>query len=743
VREPLSWVLRLGQRGSPGDVLAALARAARGPADDDWRPPPWLLPHQIDAARRLAGSLAAFGGAICADAVGLGKTYVALALATRHRRVTAVVPAILVEQWTRRAAEAGVALAFVSHEALSRGGEVPRAGLVIVDEAHRFRNPKTRRYYALARGVEAAQVLLLTATPVVNRAADLTALLRLFLADNGLAIAGLPSLEQAEARRAYGALALAATAVTVARTHAVAPVGSLPVTRDDRVVFPPPIATPGLKALLAAIGDLKFPTFAARTAARLLDLHLRYRFASSLAAGRETLRHHLRYLERAAAAARRGERLPRGAASLLHEELDGQLELDFLDPAGTRVDSSEIESERERVLAILASLSQLPEVGPKLEHLRAQLALRAGRKTIVFTAAVSTARAIARALDWREIAVVSGKGAWIASGRVPVAEALALFAPQARGRPAPAPAQRVATLVATDLASEGLDLQDADAVVHYDLPWTPLRLEQRVGRIARLGSQHKEVDVYWFAPPPELDLGLALRRRLNGKLATQFSLGVPVSSTVGKARISGLALEWKERLAARAGPPAGPRFAVVAGPSVAVFALTWHRNGTAVPDIVVLDQAGSVVHDPAQIGLLIEDLLTSPGAAEAFDVRPWLARLHEVVRERLVRLDQLPEDRETRRLARLIVRRAAQASEARDGRLLTALDQALAGLQAGVRAGACLALSGVTGSRFPLSGFEAWVRSCPPGTIGPAGVTLEGALFGDGSRAALSSRPPG
>src|SRR5262245_47254290 len=74
VREPLGWMLRLGRRALVGEVRGVFGAAARGPGTD-WLPPAWLLPHQVDAARRLAGILRAFGGALCGDAVGLGKTF--------------------------------------------------------------------------------------------------------------------------------------------------------------------------------------------------------------------------------------------------------------------------------------------------------------------------------------------------------------------------------------------------------------------------------------------------------------------------------------------------------------------------------------------------------------------------------------------------------------------------------------------------------------------------------------------
>jgi hypothetical protein len=73
-------------------------------------------------------------------------------------------------------------------------------------------------------------------------------------------------------------------------------------------------------------------------------------------------------------------------------------------------------------------------------------------------------------------------------------------------------------LLTTDLLSEGVNLQAAAVVVHLDLPWTPARLEQRVGRVARLGSPYPCVHVYVFAPPAASETLLHVERRLRAKL---------------------------------------------------------------------------------------------------------------------------------------------------------------------------------------------------------------------------------
>jgi hypothetical protein len=54
-------------------------------------------------------------------------------------------------------------------------------------------------------------------------------------------------------------------------------------------------------------------------------------------------------------------------------------------------------------------------------------------------------------------------------------------------------------LVGTDAAGEGLNLQFAGVVVNYDLPWTPMKIEQRIGRIDRLGQERPVIRVLSFA----------------------------------------------------------------------------------------------------------------------------------------------------------------------------------------------------------------------------------------------------
>ena len=208
VRDPLGLSLAPGPLRSATEVAQALARSLL-PAEHTAVPPAWLLPGQCRSFRRVLAALARHGGALLADPVGSGKTYVALAVAAvlsadqvhASRRPTAcLVPATLADPWRAVAAALGVAVEVATHQAASRG-RLPAGtrGLVIVDESHHFRNPRTRRYRALAPWLVGRPVLLLSATPIVNRLEDLAHQLLLGVRDDALAADGPISLKAARA----------------------------------------------------------------------------------------------------------------------------------------------------------------------------------------------------------------------------------------------------------------------------------------------------------------------------------------------------------------------------------------------------------------------------------------------------------------------------------------------------------------------------------------------------------------
>jgi len=90
--------------------------------------------------------------------------------------------------------------------------------------------------------------------------------------------------------------------------------------------------------------------------------------------------------------------------------------------------------------------------------------------------------------------------------------------------------QEIQILISTDVLSEGQNLQDADTIINYDLPWNPVKIIQRVGRLDRMGSLYSTIHVYNFFPEDELDSMLNLLKRLYNKLdAINRSVGLDVS----------------------------------------------------------------------------------------------------------------------------------------------------------------------------------------------------------------------
>ncbi|BCB96152.1 hypothetical protein JZK55_10740 [Dissulfurispira thermophila] len=151
--------------------------------------------YQLDAVRQALSIIEQNNGVIIADVVGLGKTVIACAVAFElKKRGIVIAPPGLIgdktgsEGWKRYLEE--FHLTKLGWEAFSLGDLekvsefVERARdieVVIVDEAHRFRNQDTRDYELLKNICRGKTVMLLTATPFNNRPADIFSLLKLFI----------------------------------------------------------------------------------------------------------------------------------------------------------------------------------------------------------------------------------------------------------------------------------------------------------------------------------------------------------------------------------------------------------------------------------------------------------------------------------------------------------------------------------------------------------------------------------
>ena len=93
------------------------------------------------------------------------------------------------------------------------------------------------------------------------------------------------------------------------------------------------------------------------------------------------------------------------------------------------------------------------------------------------------------------------------------------FSPKSNQRPGrDKPEQELRVLVATDVLSEGQNLQDCHVVVNYDLPWAIIRLIQRAGRVDRIGQEAEEILCHSFLPAEGVERIIDLRGRVRTRL---------------------------------------------------------------------------------------------------------------------------------------------------------------------------------------------------------------------------------
>jgi hypothetical protein len=164
------------------------------------------------------------------------------------------------------------------------------------------------------------------------------------------------------------------------------------------------------------------------------------------------------------------------------------------------------------------------------------------QKAIVFTYFADTVDWIvdfllARVEEDPALAPYRGRIAAAAGNRDGREGALFGFAPRTTDAPPGRDDDRYDILVATDVLSEGVNLQQARHIVNYDLPWNPMRLVQRHGRIDRIGSRYPEVFLRSFFPDDELEALLRLEERLHRKI-TQAARTIGVGPILPGSEVS-------------------------------------------------------------------------------------------------------------------------------------------------------------------------------------------------------------
>ena len=171
----------------------------------------------------------------------------------------------------------------------------------------------------------------------------------------------------------------------------------------------------------------------------------------------------------------------------------------------------------ERLFSILTlSGNWQPEKDQKLTELHKLLSKKhAGEKVLVFSQFSDTVDYLSHELAARGLREFKG----VTGDTEDPAMAARRFSPRSNRLGPPVPvADELRVLIATDVLSEGQNLQDAAIVVNYDLPWAIIRLIQRAGRVDRIGQEAEQILCYSFLPAEGVERLIRLRSRVRQRL---------------------------------------------------------------------------------------------------------------------------------------------------------------------------------------------------------------------------------
>ena len=416
-----------------------------------------ILPHQVKAAIRVLNQMG--GRAILADEVGLGKTIEAgivmkeLISRGKAKSVLILTPAALASQWQEelwnKFGERFIRhddpefRGFSHHDKVVTSIDTAKSAshypdiigrewdLVVVDEAHYLKNKKTQRY-ALADDISARHALMLTATPIQNNLIELYNLINLI--KPGL-LGTLQNFEEEYVGDQQGRVLLHAKRLqrlleqVMIRNRRSETGLKFPERKVETHRIQ---ASKGEYELHKAVSDF------IRTYKQFFESHLA-----------------LMILEREVASS--APALSKTLGNMMAKQNDADV-THAMEELRHKADSIKRNAKANLILDVAKSTNE---------------------KMIVFTQFRETQELLSRRLKQEGVSNIKYHGQLSAGRR---RAALQEF----RG-----PDCRV--LVCTDSGSEGLNLQFCNVLVNYDLPWNPMRVEQRIGRVHRIGQERENV----------------------------------------------------------------------------------------------------------------------------------------------------------------------------------------------------------------------------------------------------------
>jgi hypothetical protein len=137
------------------------------------------------------------------------------------------------------------------------------------------------------------------------------------------------------------------------------------------------------------------------------------------------------------------------------------------------------------------------------------------KKILIFSQFADTVRYLEAQLSHKKVSRLSGV---TGDAKNPTALAWKFSPVSNEKRELISPEDELRVLIATDVLSEGQNLQDCSIVVNYDLPWAIIRLIQRAGRVDRIGQKAENILCYSFLPAEGVERIIRLRARVRQRL---------------------------------------------------------------------------------------------------------------------------------------------------------------------------------------------------------------------------------
>ena len=553
-----------------------------------------------------------YGGVMVSDVVGMGKTYVGLALLEHfyHKnyskgirgKILVICPPKLGSMWEGMIMKYSLHADILSLGMLSKPDYYPdmlkkhgNTSTVLIDESHHFRNRGTHRYDNLSTFLPLVnEVILLTATPYAKGPENIYNQIKLFHLEDITKIPITPTnlkefIKKVEKKEANLSELLQHIMVRRTRYDIVNQYGGIDEegrefidVAEGRIYLPKRILkTQGYSIedvyghgfydeIVDRLMDLNYSRYALgskkylkpqfRTERKYQDLStigrnlrglmkslLLKRLESSVYAFKESLRKLLNSYENfyELLAEKKilaiGERID----ELLREEEDLQRILDEIETRRReeKVETYDLEAfhieplkkdlleDTEKIRLLYSQIDKICEEvkldyskDDKLRELvylldslykgKNEVFEGKAKKVILFSQFIDTIEHLEKGINWMKDQGHINKNIKMGTATSKTAnidKVIESFAPKANYViERYSEEQQIDLLIATDVMGEGLNLQDSNIVINYDIHWTALKLIQRIGRVDRLGTEHEKVYAFNFLPEKTLETKLKI-----------------------------------------------------------------------------------------------------------------------------------------------------------------------------------------------------------------------------------------